>query len=82
MKFCKTDDGTFTKYYSDYQIKKTEMGRACNTYGVKERCVRVFGGEPEGRKTLGRPRLRLEDNIKIHLLGVGGGHELDRSGSA
>jgi hypothetical protein len=26
------------------------MGRACNTYGVEERCVRVFGGEPEGRK--------------------------------
>ena len=34
-----------TKYYSGDQIKKTEMGRARNTYGVEERCTQGCGGE-------------------------------------
>ena len=36
--------------------------------------------KPEGRKPLGRPRRRWEDNIKIHLREVGWGYRLDRSG--
>jgi hypothetical protein len=36
------------------------------------RCVyRVLVGKPEGRRPLGRPKLRWEDNIKVDLLGVG-----------
>ena len=27
------------------QVKKTEMGRACGTYGAWERCMLGFGGE-------------------------------------
>ena len=27
------------------QIKKKEMGGACNTYGREERCIQVLGGE-------------------------------------
>jgi len=27
------------------QIKKNEMGRACNMYGGGERCIQGFGGE-------------------------------------
>jgi len=34
---------------------------------------RVLVGEPEGKRTLGRPRLRWEDNIKMKLQEVGGG---------
>jgi hypothetical protein len=30
-------------------------------------------GRPEGRRSLGRPRLRWEDNIKIDLQNVGWG---------
>jgi hypothetical protein len=33
---------------------------------------RVFMGKPEGKKPLGRPRHRWEDNIKIDLQEVGG----------
>jgi hypothetical protein len=33
---------------------------------------RVLVGEPEGRRPLGRPRLRWEDNIKRDLQEVGG----------
>jgi hypothetical protein len=33
-----------TKYHSGDQIKKTEMGRTCGTYGGEERCIQGFGG--------------------------------------
>jgi hypothetical protein len=35
---------------------------------------RVLLGKPEGKRPLGRPRHRLENNIKIDLQKVGGGH--------
>ena len=34
---------------------------------------RVLVGKPEGKRPLGRPRRRWEDNIKIDLREVGGG---------
>jgi hypothetical protein len=34
---------------------------------------RVLVGKPEGKRPLGRPRCRWEDNIKIDLWEVGGG---------
>ena len=34
---------------------------------------RVLVGKPEGKRTLGRPRRRWEDNIKTGLQEVGGG---------
>ena len=34
---------------------------------------RVLVEKPEGKRTLGRPRRRWEDNIKIDLQEVGGG---------
>jgi hypothetical protein len=40
----------------------------------KERCVyRVLVGKPEGKRPLGRPRLRWEDNIRMDLQEVGCG---------
>ena len=35
---------------------------------------RVLVGKPEGRRPLERPRRRWEDNIKMDLKEVGGGH--------
>ena len=35
---------------------------------------RVLMGKPEGKRPLGRPRRRWEDNIKMELEEVGGGH--------
>ena len=37
----------------------------------------VMVGKPEGKRSLGRPRRRLEDNIKTNLQEVGWGHGLD-----
>jgi hypothetical protein len=56
---------------------KTWVGHvAC----MEERVYRVLGGEPEGRRPLGRPRCRWKDNIKMDLREVAWGHGLDRSG--
>ena len=33
-----------TKYFWGDKIKKNEMGRACSTFGVQERCMQGFGG--------------------------------------
>ena len=36
---------------------------------------RVLVGKPEGKRPLGRPRRRWEDNIKMDLQEVGGGRD-------
>ena len=35
---------------------------------------RVLVGKPEGKRALGRPRRRWDDNIKMDIQEVGGGH--------
>jgi hypothetical protein len=35
--------------------------------GEKRNACRIFVGKPEGKRALGRPRHRWEDNIKIAL---------------
>jgi hypothetical protein len=49
------------------------MGGACSTYGEGIGVYRVLVGKPEGKKPLGRPRRRLEDNVRMDLQGVGCG---------
>ena len=51
------------------------MGGACGTYGGRERGAQVLVGKPEGKRPLGRPRRRWDDNIKMDLQEVGGGGE-------
>jgi hypothetical protein len=41
--------------------------------GDRRGAYRVLVGRPKGRRPLGRPRLRWEDNIKIDLQEVGCG---------
>ena len=43
--------------------------------GEGRRVRRVLGGKPGGKRPLGRPRRRWEDNIKMDLQEVGGGCE-------
>ena len=50
--------------------------------GKKRGMYRVLVGKPDGRRLLGRPRRRWENNMKIDLQEVGcGGYGLDRAGS-
>jgi hypothetical protein len=41
------------------------MGGACSTNGEKRNAYRILLGKPEGKKPLGRPRHRWEDNIRM-----------------
>ena len=50
------------------------MGGTCGTYGGRERRAQSFGGKPDGKRRLGRPRRRWEDNTKIDLEEVGRGY--------
>ena len=34
-----------TRYHSGDQVKKTEMGKTCSTYGGDERCIQGFSRE-------------------------------------
>jgi hypothetical protein len=43
------------------------MGRACSVHGRKEKCDQGFGGKPEGKTLLGRPRRRWEDKLILDL---------------
>ena len=60
---------TFT--CSGNKIEKNEMDGASSTYGVRRGVCRVLVGKPEGKRSLGRPRRRWKDNIKMDLQEVG-----------
>jgi hypothetical protein len=44
---------------------------ACSTHGEERNAYRIFVGKPEGKRPLGRPRRRWEDNIKMELRETG-----------
>jgi hypothetical protein len=43
------------------------MGGTCSTNGEKRNAYRILEGKPEGKRPLGTPRRRWEDNIKMDL---------------
>jgi transposase len=47
------------------------VGWTCGTDGEGRGVYRVLIGRPEGKRPLGRPRCRLEDNIKMDLREIG-----------
>jgi len=57
-------------------VKSRRMTRAGHVarMGEDRGVQRVLVGKPEGKRPLGRPRRRWEDNIKKDLQEVGGGH--------
>ena len=64
---------TADQYCSGDKIKHNEMGGACSMYGGEMGLHRIMVEKPEGRKPLGRPRRRWEDNIKMDFQEVGCG---------
>jgi hypothetical protein len=55
------------KYYLGNQIKQNEMSGSCGMYERQEKYIQIFGGETERKRQLGRPRRRMENNIKMDL---------------
>jgi len=47
------------------------MSVAYSMYGERRSAYRVLVGKPEGKKPLGRPRCRWEDNKKTDLQEMG-----------
>jgi hypothetical protein len=43
------------------------MGKICSTHGENRNTYRILVGKAEGKRPLGRPRRRWEDNIKMIL---------------
>jgi hypothetical protein len=78
---------SFNDLYSSPNIVRVIKSRRIRCAGhvarTMERRViyRVLMGKPEGKRSLGRPRCRGEDNIKMDLQEVGWEYGLDRSGS-
>jgi hypothetical protein len=57
------------------------MGGACSAYGEGRGVYRVLVGKPEGKRPLGRPRRRWDDNLKAYSGSGICGCGLDRAGS-
>jgi len=50
------------------------MGGECGHMGKgEESCIWLFVGKPEGKRKIGRPRCRWENNIKVNLEDIGQG---------
>jgi hypothetical protein len=49
------------------------MGRECSKHGETKGAWRVLVGKPEGKRPLGRPRRKLDDNTKMDYREVGWG---------
>jgi hypothetical protein len=49
------------------------MGKVCSTNGEKRNAYSLLVGKPEGKRSLGRPRRRWVDNIRMDLGEVGWG---------
>jgi len=47
------------------------VGGTSGTHGGGERSFRVLVGRPEGKRPLGRPRRKWEDNMNVDLREIG-----------
>jgi hypothetical protein len=54
-----------------FKIKANEVGGACGTHGRGENSVQGFGGKPEGKRPLGRPRRIWKDGMDLRETGWG-----------
>jgi hypothetical protein len=55
------------------QVKEDEIGRVCSINGGEEECTEDLVGKSQGKRSLGRPRRRRVDNVKIDLREIGWG---------
>jgi hypothetical protein len=43
------------------------MDRSCSTHGRDQKCVEIFVEKSEGKRSLGRPRHKWKNNIRMDL---------------
>jgi len=56
-----------TQYFLADKIEKNEMSRACSAQGERRGEYRVLVRKPEGKRPLGRPRRRWENNNNLDI---------------
>jgi hypothetical protein len=49
------------------QIKEDEMGGSCNPDREMRNAYNILDGKPEGKRPLGRPKRKWEDNIRKEM---------------
>jgi hypothetical protein len=49
------------------EVEKNDIDRACSMYGEGTAVYRILVGKSGGKRPLGRPRRRWEDNIMMDL---------------
>jgi hypothetical protein len=59
--------------YFRYQTRRLRWAGHVARRGERRGAYRALVGKPEGRRPLGRPRRRWEDNIKMDLREIGCG---------
>jgi hypothetical protein len=57
--------------YSSSNMKEDEVGGTCGTLGEGRGVYKVLVGKPEGKRPLGSPSCRWEDNIKLGFSEIG-----------
>jgi hypothetical protein len=67
----------FTPYQFLIKSRRMKLARHVARTGDRKHAYRVLVWRPEGKRPLGRPRLRWEDNIVTGFIEMGRGHELD-----
>jgi hypothetical protein len=73
-------------YCSPYIVRvikwrRMRLGGACSMYGEGRGVYRVLVGKPEGKRPLGGPNCRWEDNIRMDLRKWDVGYGPERAGS-
>jgi hypothetical protein len=58
---------TSQKYNLNYEVKEDYMGRACNTHGGEEECMKQFRQSQMERDHWEDPRHKWKDNMKMDL---------------
>jgi len=58
---------TIVTYCSSDKREEDLMDGACDIYGGEQKCMQGFVGNPEGKRSLRRPKRRQDNGIKIYL---------------
>jgi len=66
-------NGMGLQIFMSYEVREYFYTTWIRRMGEDRGVQRVLVGKPEGKRPLGRPRRRWEDNIKMDLQEVGGG---------